>query len=141
MIAAELEKKLFFGAVKKQLPDAPPAANQTPQAFLALQSETMTGITNKEHESDLIVSVIVFVRSAKSEVDLEKLKAIDKAEEAIDALQDDTAFRAIASSIQVRNADYGPLALSSFGLDWAVLPPFGVIRLDVETNFIYQAIP
>jgi hypothetical protein len=143
LIASALSAKLYFGAVKKQLPETAPANIDTlegkPQAFVALLPETIAGITNKEREADMRVAIVLFVRAEK-DVDLEKLRAQNVAERAINNLQTDANFTAVGSLIHVQNIDPGPLALSVFGLDWAVLPPFGVVRLDVLANFIYQAI-
>ena len=81
-----------------------------------------------------------FVR-ATEDVDREKCKAIDTAEEAIMDLQTDGDFEAVASLVDVTGTDPGPVALAAFGLpDIVVTPPFGVVRLDVEVTFSYQAI-
>ena len=139
LIVEALKARLYFKAVKAQMPSEPPTSLDSPQAFVALLPETMEGITNKERLSNFRVAVILLVRAEK-DVDLCKLEAMDVAEAAINNLQTDTDFQAVGSLIHVQTADPGPLALAVFGLDWVVLPPFGVIRLDVNTEFIYQAI-
>lgn len=139
LILTAMKAKPFFRAVKARLPAAAPTGLDYPQAFVALLPETMTGITNKERESDFRVAVLLFVR-AEEDVDLKKLEALDEAEQAINNIQTDSAFEAVASLIHVQTVDHGPLALAVFGLDWTILPPFGVTRLDVNVNFIYQAI-
>lgn len=139
LVAEELAKKLFFKKVKKQLPPSDPSGLEDPQAYLALLPETIEGFTNKERLSSFRMAVVLFVR-AETDVDLAKLDAIDKAENAINNLQTNASFEAVGSLIHVRNIDPGPLALAVFGLDWEIRPPFGVVRLDVEVEFIYQAI-
>lgn len=139
LTATALEEKLHFRRVKKQLPEAPPTGNDAPQAFIALGSETLAGLTNLEEEGDLRIAVILFVRAEK-DIDLEKLRSMDKARRAINNLQKDSRFTDLGGSlIHVSSLDFGPLALAVYGLEWAILPPFGVIRLDVDINHVYQA--
>ena len=138
LILEALRSKLYFKRVLGQMPAEPPTSHDSPQAYVALLPETMEGITNKERLSNFRVAVILLVR-AKQDVDLSKLEALDVAEAAINNLQTDAAFTAVASLIHVQTVDPGPLALAVFGLDWTVLPPFGVVRIDVNTEFIYQA--
>lgn len=138
LVATALAEKLYFKQVKKQLPATPPTGLDCPQAFVALLPETIEGITNKEREASFKIAVILFVRAEK-DVDVEKLKARNVAEQTINNLQTDSRHEAIGSIIHVSSIDYGPLALSVWGLQWEVLPPFGVVRMDVDANFIYQA--
>ncbi len=138
LVAEALESILYFKQVHKQMPTSPPTAHDNPQAFLALLPETMAGITNKERESDFQMAVILFVHAEKN-IDEAKLEGIAKAENVINNLQTDATFESIASIIHVQTTDPGPLALSVFGLDWQVLPPLGVVRMDVLAQFIYQA--
>ena len=139
LVVEALRAKPYFKAVKAQLPESQPSGLDDPQAFVALLPELIEGITNKERESNFRLAVILFVR-AEEDVDLAKLEALDEAEQAINNLQTSADFTAIASLIHVQNVDHGPLSLSVFGLDWSIMPPFGVTRIDVNVNFIYPAI-
>lgn len=138
LVHGALEGKPYFKKVHRQLPVSPPAAGDDPQAFLALLPETNEGITNKESEANFRIAVILFVRG-EQDIDLVKLEAQDEAEQAINNLQTDTDFQAVASLIQIERTDPGPLALNVFGLNWVILPPFGVLRMDVRVSIIYEA--
>ncbi len=139
LVGEALREKLYFKAVKLQMPDADPTQFDSPSAFLALLPETMEGITNKERLSSFRIAVILLVRAEK-DVDLCKLEALDVAERAINNLQTDARYTSVGSLIHIQTVDPGPLALAVYGLDWQILPPFGVVRLDVLAEFIYQAI-
>jgi hypothetical protein len=138
LVKAALEAKLFFKDVSLQMPVSPPTATTVPSAFVALGTGTMQGVTNKEKDEEMKFELILFVRSDKN-VDRVKVEAIDRAEEAIQDLQTDADFEAIASLIDVEGYDPGPLALVNYGFDWQILPPLGVVRLDVRVTFTYTA--
>ena len=140
LVADILKKKLFFDDVKFQLPVSPPSlAERGVEAYLALGAETISGVTNSEVDSQFRLSVILFMRQNKN-IDLWKLEIIDQAHEQIMSLQTDANFLAIASTIDVDTIDPGPLALQAYGLDLQIVPPSGVIRLDVRILLTYQAI-
>lgn len=138
LVKTALEGKHFFDNVKLQMPASPPTATECPAAFVALGTGTMQGVTNKEKDEEMTLAVILFVRADK-DIDREKLVAIDKAEEVLQDLQTNTAFTAIASLIDVDSYDPGPMALGTYGFDWQILPPLGVVRLDVRVTFTYTA--
>ena len=138
LVKEALEAKLYFKGVYLQMPESQPTVTSTPSAFVALAPSTMSGVTNKEKDEEMGIALILFVRADKN-VDRVKLEAIDRAEEAIQDLQTDADFQAIASMIDVDGYDPGPLALGVYGFDWQILPPMGVVRLDVRITFIYTA--
>lgn len=140
LVATALEEKPYFRRVLKQLPESPPTGLDQPQAFIAAGSSMLQGHTNLEEEGlPFRLAVILFVRAEK-DVDLEKLRAMDKARRSINNLQKDSRFTDLGGSlVHVSSLDFGPLALAIYGLDWAILPPFGVIRLDVDINHFFQA--
>lgn len=139
LVRVALEGKLYFREVKAQMPTTHPTGDLFPSAFVALLPETIEDMTNEERRSDFRLAVIVFVKADK-DVDLLKVDAQEEAEEAIMALQTDSSFRAVATRIGVDTTDPGPVALHSFGLEWTILPPFGVVRLDVGIDFAYDVI-
>lgn len=140
LVADVLKKKLFFDDVKFQLPVQPPSlAERGVEAYIALGPETIGGITNEEVDSQFRLSVILFMRQNVN-IDLWKLEIIDKAHEQIMSLQNDANFQAVATTIDVDTIDPGPLALATYGLEFAIIPPSGVLRLDVRILLTYQAI-
>lgn len=140
LVAGSLEAQAYWKGVYLQMPVTTPSGDMVPSAYVTLQPENMEGFTNKEKDSTFRLAVILFVR-ATEHVDREKCRAIDTAEEALMGLQTDTNFEAIASLVDVTSTDPGPVALASLGLvDVIVTPPYGVVRVDVEVTFSYEAI-
>lgn len=140
LVAEVLKKKLFFSDVNFQLPVTPPSlADRGVEAYIALGPENISGVTAQEVDSQFRLSVILFMRK-NEDIDLWKLEIIDQAHEQLMSLQTDADFQTIASTIDVDTIDPGPLALQAYGLDFVVLPPSGVLRLDTRILLTYQAI-
>jgi hypothetical protein len=138
LVKEALEAKLYFKRVFLQMPTSPPSGIDLPAAYVTLAPATLEGITNKEKQEEMQLAVILFVRADKN-VDRVKVEGIDRTEEAIQDLQTNADFEEIASMIDVYSYDPGPLALAQYGLEnFDVLPPLGVVRLDVRVTFIYQ---
>lgn len=138
LLEAALVAKLYFKEVYLQMPVSPPTAKDIPSAYITLTGATSEGFTEKEKDEEMRVAVILFVRSDKN-VDRVKIEALSRAEEALMDLQTDADFTAVASMIDMDNYDAGPIALASYGFDFQVLPPLGVVRLEMRITLAYMA--
>jgi hypothetical protein len=135
-VRAALEKRQYFRYVQIRLPEYPPPAI-VPAAYIARIPETRDEFTNAETEGIFRFAVVLFVRGEK-DIDLIKTDAEDKAEAAIMSLQTDSDFRTVADIIAIDQVDPGPVALFPLGIEGTVLPPEGVVRMDVRVSYIYD---
>jgi hypothetical protein len=138
LVKGALDDTNYFKKGYLRSPESAPTGD-LPAYYLTLNTETKTGLTNQEEDSDFRMTAILFV-SDPEKIDLVKAEATDRAEEKILSLQLDANFTAIAHLIHIDTIDYQRTALEPLGLFLDIKEPRAVVRMDIRAEYSHQAI-
>lgn len=108
-----------------------------PAAFISRSTEQLGYETDTTVLNHMFVDVILAVQAAQ-DVDLVKSDATDAAEELVMSMLLDSAVRSFVTLVTVVAVDASPTALFEFGMQQAILPPFGVVRMKTQVDFSYK---